>query len=106
MDRPQISFGDKIFLYGQLTKYITEPDTYEYNTVMGYMTTGGYLLAPIETDVFGAAIPGFVTDMPYDGQFTVLTPFNKMEMIDVTDKLSLQFPLLSGTKVWMPIALL
>lgn len=103
MGESQIKIGDKFFLYGQLTKYITEPDTYEYNTVMGYLTTGGYFVNPIETDIFSAAIPGFVTEILYDASFTVATPFNQMEMVDVTDKLSLQSPRLSGTKVWMPI---
>lgn len=104
MGESKINFGDKIFLYGQFMKYLTEVDEYEYNTVMGYITSGGYFVKPIETDIFGAAIPGFVTEILYDACLTVATPFNQMEMIDVTDKLSLQSPLPSGTKVWMPIS--
>ena len=98
-----MKFGDKIFFYGQFMKYLTEIEESEYNTVMGYITTGGYLVTPVESDIFCASIPGFVSEILYDGQFTVATPFNKMEMIDVTDKLSLQSPLLTGTRVWMPI---
>ena len=103
MAESKIKFGDKFFLYGQLMKYLDDVDEYEYNTVMGYATVGGYFVYPQEIDLFGAAIPGFVTEILYDSCLTVATPFNQMEMVDVTDKLSLQLPLPSGTKVWMPI---
>ena len=103
MDAAKIEFGDKFFLYGQLTKYLDEINEYEYNSVMGYMATGGYFIFPIETDIIGSVIPGFITEILYDSSLTVATPFNQMEMVDVTDKLSLQLPLPSGTKVWMPI---
>lgn len=103
MDEPKIKFGDKIFVYGQFMKYLSEIDEYEYNTVMGYMTVDGYFVRPIATDIFGAAIPGFVTEILLDEQFTVAAPFNNMEMIDVTEKLSLQYPSLYQTKVWMPV---
>lgn len=103
MGQSKIKFGDKIFIYGQFLQYMYEFGEYEYNTVMGYMTVGGYIVHPIESDVMGACVPGFVVDSGLDSLFTVETPFNQMEMADVTEKLSLSLPLLSGTKIWMPI---
>lgn len=105
MGEPEIKFGDKIFLYGQFMQGIEEFGWYEYNTVMGYMTTGGYSVTPIETDIFAASVPGFVAEFLYDDSLAVATPFKKEGMVDVTDKLSLQLPLPSGTKVWMPTTL-
>lgn len=102
MGQSKIRFGDKLFVYGQFLQYLYEFPAYEYNSVMGYMTVGGYLVAPIETDYPTASVPGFVVDFQVDEQFTVATPFNQMEMVDITDKLSLSQPLPSGTKVWMP----
>lgn len=102
MGTTKIKFGDKVFLYGQFIQRLDEFDQYEYNSVMGYMTIGGYLVAPVETDYVGASVPGFVVDL-IDPQFTVETPFDQMEMVDVTDKMSLSLPLPSGTKIWMPI---
>jgi len=110
MDKPQINFGDKFFIYGQFMKNLADFEEQEYNTVLGYITTGGYLVSPIESDIFNASIPGFVTEILYNPYSTVTspfstiaTPFNQMEMVDVTDKLSLRLPLPLGTKVWMPI---
>lgn len=102
MDESKISFGDKLFLYGHFLKHLDEFSDYEYNSVMGYMTVGGYLVDSVETDIFGAAIPGFVVEILTDDSLTAKTPFDQMEMVDVTDKLSLQLPLPSGTKIWMP----
>lgn len=101
MDRPKI--GDKIFLYGQFLEYLYQFSDYEYNAVMGYMTVGGFLVRPIETDVMGASIPGFVADFGFDGSLTVQTPFSGEEMVNVADQLARQTPLLAGTKVWMPL---
>lgn len=98
----EIKFGDKFFLYGQFMNYLDEFNEYEYNTVLGYILVGGYELNPMQSDEFAAAIPGFVVDATQNSLFTIATPFYQMEMVDVTDKLSLQLPLPSGTKVWMP----
>lgn len=103
MGESKVKFGDKFFIYGQFMKFLDEVESADYNTVMGYITTGGYLVTPTESDIFGACVPGFVSEILYDASLTVATPFNQMEMVDVTDKLSLRLPLLSGTKVWMPI---
>ena len=103
MGESKIRFGDKIFLYGQYLQHLYEFGEYEYNSVMGYMTVGGYAVYPIETDIVAASIPGFVVEFPITPEFTSETPFDKMEMIDVVDKLSKQTPLLAGTKVWMPV---
>lgn len=103
MGRPKIGFGDKLFLYGQLLQHLDEVDEYEYNSVMGYMTVGGYLVRPIETDIEAASVPGFVVDFLVSPQFTAKTPFDQMEMVDVSERLSLDLPLPTGTKVWMPI---
>lgn len=105
MGESKIAFGDKIFLYGQYLQYLYEFSEYEYNSVMGYMTVGGYLVYPIETDVVAASIPGFVVEISLNPQFTVETPFNQAEMVNIVDKLSKQTPLPSGTKVWMPTTL-
>ena len=67
------------------------------------MAVDGYLVRAIETDIFGAALPGFVADFLLDGSLAFAPPFNNMEMVDVTNKLSLGSPLLLDTKVWMPI---
>lgn len=102
MGESTIKFGDKLFLYGEFMAYTEEFGEYEYNSVMGYMTVGGYRVWATKTDEIGAAIPGFVVSYLSDPQFTFETPFNDMEMIDVTNKLSLSLPLPVGTKVWMP----
>lgn len=102
MGQSKVKFGDKIFLYGQFLQDIYQFDEYSYNSIMGYMTVGGYFVELKETDVVGASVPGFVCDFLVDGQFTSSTPFSQMEMVDVTEKLSLSRPLPSGTKVWTP----
>lgn len=101
MVRPKI--GDKIFLYGQFIANAGEFTEYDYNSVMGYMTTGGYLVTPIETDIFSAAVPGFISEMPLDDEFTTATPFSNMKLVDITDKLSRGVPLPAGTTIWMPL---
>lgn len=106
MGESKIRFGDKIFLYGQFLQNIYQFDEFTYNSIMGYMTTGGYFVSLKETDVVGASVPGFVCDFLVDGQFTVATPFDQMELVDITEKLSLSQPLPSGTKIWTPISAL
>lgn len=103
MDQSKIKFGDKFFLYGQFTQLLSEFSEYEYNSVMGYMTWGGYNVIPIETIDDGASVPGFVTEILFTPSLAVATPFSHMEMVDVTQKLSRSLPLPSGTRVWMPI---
>lgn len=102
MGEPKITFGDRIFLYGQFLQYLYQFGDYEYNSVMGFMTIGGYIVKPIETDILGASIPGFVVEFLHNPSLTVETPFSSDGMIDVTDKLSKQTPSLTGSKVWMP----
>lgn len=106
MGESKVKFGDKIFLYGQYLSSLESFDRYEYNSVMGYMTVGGYEVYPKETDEFSAAIPGFVADFSLDAQLAVAPPFNQVEMVEVTDRLSLLPPLLAGCKVWMPTSVL
>lgn len=102
MGKSKIKFGDKIFLYGQFMDLLEDAYDYEYNSVMGYILVGGYVSTAMKTDIVGATLPGFVAEYGEIASFTSQTPFHQMEMVDVTDKLSLQLPLLSGTKVWMP----
>lgn len=102
MDQPKINFGDKLFLYGQFLQYVGEFNDYEYNSVMGYMAVGGYIVSPIETDIFAASMPGFVVDFWSEDSLTFETPFIIAGVIDVTDRLSLHLPLPLGTRVWMP----
>lgn len=93
MGEPQVKFGDRFFVYGQFLcdlKYFGE---YEYNSVMGYMTVGGYLVTLKETDTPGASVPGFLIDS-FDMD---------VELVDVTDKLALSLPFTTGSKVWMPV---
>lgn len=102
MGESEIRFGDKLFLYGQYLQNVEEYDEYEYNSVLGYMTTGGYLVSAIRSYEPAASLPGFVVDFGLPAQFTSQTPFSQMEMVDVTEDLSRSLPLPSGTKVWMP----
>lgn len=102
MGEPKVNFGDKLFLYGHLLHYLEEFDDFEYNSVMGYMTVGGYIVSPVETDRVGACVSGYVVDILSTASLAPETPFHQMELIDITDKLSLSLPLPSGTKVWMP----
>lgn len=105
MDEAQIKFGDKIFAYGQMTDYDKAEElglfAGEYNAVMGYMPVGGYYTIPQKTDIVDACMPGYV--MEYEPSLASQTLFSKTEMIDVTGLLSLQSPILSGTKIWMPM---
>lgn len=103
MDSSKIKFGDKFFLYGQFIQLLSEFEEYEYNSVMGYMTIGGYNVVPLETMNDDASIPGFVTEILFTPSLAVAAPFSHMEMVDVTGKLARDLPLPSGTKVWMPI---
>lgn len=106
MDEPKINFGDKIFLYGQFME--TERwDEYGfcnpvYNSVMGYVPNGGYLVYPEKSDIVGACLPGFVVDFLQGTSLTVSAPFTA-DWIDVTKDLALQSPYFTGGKVWMPI---
>ena len=103
MGESKVKFGDKIFLYGQFLRNIYDFDSFEYNSIMGMMTVGGYLVEPKETDIVGASIPGLICDFGINEQFTSETPFpSQVEMVDVTQRLSLSPPLLAGCKVWMP----
>jgi hypothetical protein len=105
MDKSQIKFGDKLFLYGQFLQYLYEFDDYNYNAVMGYMTVGGYLVVPIKSPEPDASVPGFVVDFLYEPSLSDANAIFQMEMVDVTDKLALHQPQPSGTKVWMPTTL-
>lgn len=102
MGESKITFGDKLFLYGQYLTYIEEFEEYDYNAVMGYMTIGGYMVRPVETIDNSASVSGFVVDLGQSASLTVSTPFTQMEMIDVTNNLARSLPLPSGTKIWMP----
>lgn len=101
MGKPKINLGDKVFLYGLLLENIDFEDV-QYNCVEGYMTVGGYLPSIKETSEPFACIPGFVSQIPYSPELAVAAPFNQLEMVDVTEKLSLSPPLLAGCKVWLP----
>lgn len=103
MGQPKVVFGDKIFLYGQFLDYLYQFGDYEYNAVMGYMTIGGFIVQPIETEIFGASVPGFVADFLTDGSLTPQTPFSEAEMVNVADRLAKQSPFPAGTNIWMPI---
>ena len=104
MDEPKI--GDKIFLYGQFLRDLEEFGDYEYNSVMGYATVGGYFVYLVESDQPAASVPGFVVNFPFTLCLAPETPFldtKKARMEDVSEKMSLQSPLLDGTKIWMPL---
>lgn len=75
----------------------------QYNTVMGYVPVGGYIVHPQTTDMVAACMPGFVVDFLQGASLAAATPFADAELIDITDSLSLQFPYIAGSKVWMPI---
>lgn len=105
MGESKISFGDKIFLYGQHLQYLEFLDEAQYNSVLGYMTVGGYFVYPVETDTPNASIPGYVVDAGFTTSLAPATPFDRMDMIEVTDCLALNSPQPSGTKVWMPTTL-
>lgn len=104
MGKPKI--GDKLFLYGSLIDIFVEEggdlDNSYYNSVMGYMTVGGYFVRAVETETPLASVPGLVTEILLGSSLTPETPFSDMEMIDVSDKMSLRAPIAEGTKIWMP----
>lgn len=106
MDRPEVKFGDKLFLYGQYMSLLEEFDDYDYNSVMGYMTVGGFAVYPVETVDSSASVPGFVVEISSQASslaaFTATTPFSQLGLVDVTDKLARSLPLPTGTKIWMP----
>jgi hypothetical protein len=107
MGESKIKFGDKIFLYGSLlNEYAPTFEGFQYNSIMGYMTIGGYDVTAVESDNPFASLPGFLVDVPFTPHFAVATPFSQMEAVDVTGKLALSLPLPSGTKVWLPTRLL
>jgi hypothetical protein len=106
MDESKIKFGDKIFLYGQFMNQ-ERWDEYGfanpvYNSVLGYIPVGGYLVSPQKTDMLTACVPGFVVDFLQGASLAFLTPFPEKDLIDVTDSLSLQSPYIQGSRVWMP----
>jgi hypothetical protein len=100
----EFKFGDKIFVYGQFMSedFLEEHDLINpiYNSVMGYVATGGYLVVAEKSTQYGVCLPGFVVDFLQQPSLAVLPPF---DLIDVTDILSLQSPSTLGNKVWMPI---
>lgn len=119
MDESKITFGDKFFLYAQFMEQ-EHWDEYGfcnpiYNSVMGYLPFGGYLVFPQKSEFVGACLPGFVVDCAGIENFTqkkhafstnvyaVLTPFVDKELVNVTELLALQSPCLLGVKVWMPV---
>lgn len=106
MDEPQISFGDKIFLYGQFMEQ-ERWDEYGfcnpvYNSVMGYIPNGGYLIHPQKTEIPGACLPGFVVDFLSESSLALRAPF-VADWIDVTEDLALQTPYFMGCRTWMPV---
>lgn len=102
MGESKVKFGDKFFLYGKLLTLLEDYEEYEYNSIIGYMTMGGYDVDVVETDIPLAALPGFVVDAQLSALDAVATPFSQMEMVDVTGKLSWSLPLPPETKVWLP----
>lgn len=106
MGESKVKFGDLIFYYGHFLQLLEEFEAHDYNAVMGYMTVGGYMVTPVETDIPTASLPGLIAEFPVDEQFTVAAPFTNMEMVDVTDRLALDSPMPTGTKVWMPVSTL
>jgi hypothetical protein len=107
MDKSKIKFGDKIFLYGQFMnpEHWQEYGYYNpnYNSVMGYMPTGGYGIIPRKTEIMGACVPGYIVDYLSTPSLAVKMPFANEELLDVTDNLSLELPLTKGCRVWMPV---
>ena len=95
----EIKFGDKLFLYGQYLSLIEDFDEYSYNSLMGYMTVGGYSVSLVESDNILASVPGFLVEI---ASLASQTPFDNQEMIDITNKLALSLPLPVGAKVWAP----
>lgn len=99
MGEPKIKFGDIIFLYGQYLSLLDEFDEYSYNSIIGYMTVGGYEVSLLKTDNNLASVAGFLGSID---SLALQTPFDNKDMVDVTDNLSLSLPLPAGTRVWAP----
>jgi hypothetical protein len=87
MGQSKISFGDKLFLCGQFLQYVEEFGEYEPNALV------------TDNNIF---TDGYVVEILSATSLATLTPFNDMEMVDITGNLSVNPPLLSGTKIWMP----
>ena len=103
MGKPKI--GDKVFLYGQFLRDVEGFSDYEYNSLVGYATSGGYFVQLVESKELGASVPGFVIDLY---SLPVYTPetlfFENWELVDVSDRLALQSPQLVGTRIFAPIS--
>lgn len=93
MDEPKI--GDQVFIYGHLIQDFIDDDV-TYNSLMGYMTTGGFITQLERIDHPTAAVPGFLVDFRPEACLTLETPFVK-----VTEQLALQAPRLAGSEVWL-----
>ncbi len=102
MDTTKVKFGDKMFIYGQYLEYLEDFSDYEYNTIMGYITVGGYFVDLEESDEPLAAVPGFVVEFLSTPSLAFATPFVDVELIDVTNDLSRSTPMMNGTKIWAP----
>lgn len=99
MGQPEIKFGDKIFLYGQYLSFLDEYDDYSYNSLMGYMTIGGYEVFLKKIDDNLASVPGFLVEI---ASLASQTPFVDKEMVDVTKDMALSLPLPVGARIWAP----
>lgn len=86
MGQSKIVFGDKLFLCGEYSIYVDQFEEIEENSLV--------------TD--SGVVSGFVVEILSAISLASLTPFNEMEMVDITGNLSVNPPLLSGTKIWMP----
>ncbi len=86
MGESQINFGDKLFFCGPHTHYVELFEDYEPCSA--------------ERDD-GKFVDGYIVEMMSVHSFASLTPFLEMEVVDVTDRLSVG-PLPAGVKVWMP----
>lgn len=103
MGESEITFGDKLFLYGQYLQFIEEFDQSDYNSVLGYNSFNGYTVSPISTMDSSASIHGFVVDnLGQSDSLELKNGVFTVEWIDVTGKLARRLPILAGTKIWMP----
>lgn len=94
MDLPEVTIGDKLFVFGHQMTLVNDFDDYSYNALMGYKTTGGFFASLEQTGNPLDCVPGFVIDLPLFSQ-----PTDDLE--DITDKLAKAFPLALGTRVWV-----
>ncbi len=90
MGESEIKFGDKMFLAGPFLDCVEGFGEFETNSVI------------VDDNNF---IHGYVVEILSAHSLASITPFNKEEMVDVTEKLSQQLPLPAGTKVWMPVTI-